>query len=365
MRLQTISVELGERRYPILVGKNAIAEAGRLAAPLCQGERAVIISVPLVDGLYGAPLRESLAGSGIPSETVLVPDREGAKTLESYTGVVGKLVKMGAGRGAIMIALGGGCVGDLAGFVAATYMRGVKLAHIPTTLLAQVDSSIGGKAALNLPEAKNMLGAFHQPSFVLSDVGTLKTLPRREVMCGAAELVKYAAILDIRFFEFLEEKRAQLMEMDEEATVRAVCRAAELKAGIVAKDEREQSGLRALLNFGHTFGHAIEAGMEYRGLSHGEAIAVGMAGEARLAEALGMLPGDAVGRLEELLAGYGLPTRLGGIDAERIIGLMGHDKKVAAGKIRFALPDGLGRGAVITDPPREAVKSALKGVIRN
>lgn len=365
MRLQTINVELGERSYPIVVGKNAIADVGRLVAPLSQGEKVAILGVPLVDGLYGASVRESLAECGIASETVLVPDREEAKTLATYTSVVGELLKMNAGRKTTILALGGGCVGDLAGFVAATYMRGVNLAHIPTTLLAQVDSSIGGKAALNLPEAKNILGAFHQPSFVLSDVETLMTLPRREVMCGAAELVKYAAIMDLPLFDFLGDKCASLLELEEGATVRAVCRAAELKAGIVAKDEREQTGLRALLNFGHTFGHAIETCMEYRGLSHGEAISVGMAGETRLAEALGMVSGESVGRLEALLASYGLPTRLSGIDIERVIALMGHDKKVSAGKLRFALPNGLGSGTVVSDPPKDAVKSALKEVIRN
>ncbi len=365
MILQTISVDLGERSYPILIGGRLIVDVGRYVAPLRSEGKVVILAVPLVDDLYGAAVRQSLARCDIPSETVLVPDREDAKTVATYTLVIEELLKMNAGRGTTIIALGGGCVGDLAGFVAATYMRGVRLVHVPTTLLAQVDSSIGGKAALNLPDAKNIVGAFHQPALVLSDTSSLRTLPPREVRCGVAELIKYGAIMDLQLLELLERERESLLRLEDGAVTQAVCRAAELKAGVVARDEREMTGLRTLLNFGHTFGHAVEAAMEYRGFSHGESVAIGMAGEIRLAEALGMVTGDAVERLELLIAGYGLPTRLKGLSRKTLIKLMGHDKKVAASKFRFALPETLGKGTVVSDPPMEAVTNALKGVIQD
>ncbi len=365
MSLHTISVDLGERSYPILIGSRLIPDVGRYVAPLRSDDMVVILSVPPADRLYGPAVRASLARSGIQSETVLVPDREEAKTIATYTRVVEELLRMKAGRGATIIALGGGCVGDLAGFVAATYMRGVRLIHIPTTLLAQVDSSIGGKAALNLPDAKNIMGAFHQPALVLSDTSSLLTLPPREVRCGAAELIKYGAIMDLPLLEQLERERDQLLRLEEGATLRAVFRAAELKAGVVARDERELSGLRALLNFGHTLGHAVEAAMEYRGFSHGESVAIGMAGEIRLAEALGMVTRDTVQRLESIIAGYGLPTRLEGISRKTLIGLMAHDKKVAARRLRFALPEKLGKGAVVSDPPGDAIEEALKGVVKD
>lgn len=363
MSSQSITVDLGERSYPILVGKKLIKDLGRQVAHLYLGDKVAILAVAIVDDLYGQAVRESLAGSGIPSETILVPDREGAKTIRTYQHVMEQFLRMKVGRGSIVIALGGGCVGDLAGFVAATYMRGVRLVQIPTTLLAQVDSSMGGKAALNLPEAKNILGAFHQPSLVLSDVSLLKTLPTREVRCGVAELIKYAAIMNLRLLEFLERERESILGLEEGAMVKAVSWATELKSGIVARDERDQSGLRALLNFGHTFGHAVEAAIKYRGLSHGEAIAVGMAGEIRLAEALGMVSKKDVRRLEALIVSYGLPIRFKGVNHRDLIRFMGHDKKAEAGKLRFALPNGLGNGTIVSDPPKKTVADALRGCV--
>ncbi len=363
--MHTIRVDLGERSYPILIGNGLIAEAGRRVAPLVSDDRVVILSVPPAERLYGDAVRASLAGSGIKSETVLVPDGEEAKTIATYTRVVEGLLNAKAGRGSTIISLGGGCVGDLAGFVAATYMRGVRLIHMPTTLLAQVDSSIGGKAALNLPDAKNIVGAFHQPALVISDTSSLRTLPPREVRCGAAELIKYGAIMDLRLLEHLERERDRLLRLDEDATTRAVFMAAELKAGVVAKDERELSGLRLLLNFGHTLGHAVEVAMEYRGFSHGESVAIGMAGEIRLAEALGMVARETVDRLESLIAGFGLPTRAEGVSRKALIEIMAHDKKVVARKLRFALPEALGKGTVVSDPPMDAINEALKGVVKD
>ena len=363
--MKEIKVQLGARSYTVFVGKETLPLLGQHLNDLVRDDRAVVITVSEVDALYGAAVRKSLLDCGIAPEVVHVADREDAKTLAAYSGVVGKLLEIKAGRGALIIALGGGCVGDLAGFVAATYMRGIRLIHVPTTLLAQVDSSIGGKTALNLPDAKNIIGVFHQPSFVLSDVAVLKTLPPREVRCGVAEMIKYGAIMDLPLLDYLELERDAILGLKEDETINAVCKAVELKAGVVTKDETESSGIRTLLNFGHTIGHAVEAAMGYKGCSHGEAVAVGMVGEMRLAEAIGIASSEDLERLEALVSSFGLPTRLRGIDPGKIIALMAYDKKVDARKLRFALPNGLGNGAVVSDPPREAIIKALKEVTSN
>jgi 3-dehydroquinate synthase len=233
---------------------------------------------------------------------------------------------------------------------------------VPTTLLAQVDSSIGGKTALNLPDAKNIIGTFHQPRLVLSDIDLLKTLPEREIKCGIAELIKYGAIMDRGLLDFLERERDAVMRLEQRAVLEAVASAARLKAKIVSEDEDESVGLRHILNFGHTIGHAVEAATGYEACSHGEAVAVGMAGEARLAVSLGLCAKVEAEKLEGIISSYGLPTRIVGIDPARVMELMGHDKKVSAGKWRFALPRGMGKSIVVSGPPMEAVREAVKGV---
>ncbi|MDD1775781.1 MAG: 3-dehydroquinate synthase [Candidatus Methanomethylicus sp.] len=363
MHLKSITVDLGDRSYPILIGKGLLPHTGNYMEDLLTSRKAVILTVPGVEVMYSPAVRESLAKCGIASEVVRVPDREEAKTLATYTTVVKKLVAMNAGKDTLIVSLGGGCVGDLAGFVAATYMRGIPIIHIPTTLLAQVDSSIGGKAAINLPEAKNLLGAFHQPSLVLSDIGTLATLPQREMGSGISELIKYGAILDLDLLGFLEKERQLLLMINGEAVIHAISRAAELKASIVSQDERESGDLRTLLNFGHTLGHAIESAMKYHGFSHGEAVGVGMVGETSLAVELDLATRDELERLKALIGSYGLPTSLRGVEPSLILELMANDKKIRAGKWRFALPNGLGNGVVVSDPPREKVVSAIRGVV--
>jgi len=361
--LQTIRVHLGQRGYPIKVGSGVIASVGQELSGLSGTSVVAVITVEGIRRLYGTAVEGSIASSGIRPVVIEVPDREGAKTIQTYAEVMGELLAARAGKDALIVSLGGGCVGDLAGFVAATYMRGVRLVHLPTTLLAQVDSSIGGKAALNLPGGKNSIGAFWQPCLVLSDVDVLKTLPQREVRCGLAELIKYGAIMDIRLFEFIEREKGRLNALEREATLRAISAAARLKAKLVSVDEREAKGLRTLLNFGHTVGHAIEAAMEYRGYSHGEAISVGMVAETRLARLLGLCSDDEAERLERIIESYGLPKRLEGVSKEAIVDLMWHDKKVEGGRLKFALPNGLGRGIVVADPPTGTVAKALEGVV--
>lgn len=362
--MRKVEATLGERGYPILIESGILTDAGRELGALGH-RQAIVLTVGRVRSLYGKRLNESLARGGMNSETIEVPDREGAKTIKTYSRVMKELLAMSAGKDSLVIGFGGGCVGDLAGFVASTYMRGVRLVQIPTTLLAQVDSSIGGKTALNLPEAKNAIGTFYQPSLVISDVDLLKTLPEREVRCGVAELIKYGAIMDLGLLGFMEKERDALMRLESEALVEAVATAAGLKASIVSRDETESWGLRHLLNFGHTLGHALEAAMAYKGPSHGEAVAVGMVGEARLAAALGLCTDGEVERLERIISSYGLPTAMGGVDPERLMEIMGHDKKVAAGKRRFALPRGLGKGIVVLGPPEEEVREMVRGVTGN
>jgi 3-dehydroquinate synthase len=365
MRLRSISVRLGERGYRVLVGEGILPLAGRAVAASAESRRAVVITVGKVRRLYGGALEDGLAAGGIECSTVEVPDREGAKTIKAYSKVMEELLAIGAGRDTVILALGGGCVGDLAGFVASTYMRGVELVQVPTTLLAQVDSGIGGKTALNLPDAKNVIGTFYQPRLVLSEIGVLKTLPEREVRCGVAELIKYGAIMDARLLALLENERDAIMSMEGPEVMEAVTWAASLKAKTVSQDERESAGLRTILNFGHTIGHAVEAAMGFEDYSHGEAVAVGMVGEARLAVSLGVCPeGDAV-RLERMISSYGLPTRAKGIKPVEVLALMGHDKKVSAGRWRFALPRGLGQSAVVTGPAETAVLEAVRGVTEN
>jgi 3-dehydroquinate synthase len=363
MQLQVVGVHLGQKSYPILIGSGILPQVGKEVETILGIRRAVVLTVARVRRLYGHSLEASLAAGGIESSTIEVPDREEGKTLETYSKVMKELLAIGAGKDTVIVALGGGCAGDLAGFVASTYMRGVGLVQVPTTLLAQVDSSIGGKTALNLPDAKNIIGTFYQPSLVYSDVDVLKTLPSRELRCGVAELIKYGAIMDLGLLDFLERERDALMHLKQPVVMEAVVSAARLKVKIVMEDETESMGLRTILNFGHTIGHAVEAATGYEGCSHGEAVAVGMLGEARLAVSLGLCTKGEVERLERIISSYGLPTRIRGINPATVIELMGHDKKISVGKWRFALPRGLGKSIVVSGLPMEGIFDAVQGVV--
>ena len=360
--MQTVMVNLGARSYPVYIGHGILPKLGGLVRSIGAGDVVALVTAPPVRRLYGKAAEETLLKEGINPEVLEVPDGEMAKTPEVFMEVVGGLLALNAGRGPLIISLGGGCVGDLAGFVAATYMRGVNLVHIPTTLLAQVDSSVGGKVAINHPDAKNLIGTVYQPRLVLSDTALLKTLPPREVGCGMAELIKCGAMLDYRLLESLESDRDDLLRLDGTRLEEVVSTAVRLKAGVVMGDELDYGG-RMLLNFGHTIGHAIEAATAYEGYSHGEAIALGMVAEAKISRALGLMSETEVERLKELISTYGLPTRVNGVTPESITQLIAHDKKVKSGRWRISLPKKLGEGTVVEDPPREVVLSAIREVI--
>jgi 3-dehydroquinate synthase len=310
--------------------------------------------------VHAPELQRLLDSVGIAQELATVPAGEASKSLAQVARLYEHMLRLPADRHTTVVALGGGVIGDLAGFVAATFARGVSLFMIPTSLLAQVDSSVGGKVGINLPDAKNIVGAFHQPAGVWIDVAMLRTLPDRELRCGLAEVVKYGVILDEPFFERLERSVEPILAGDPESLGAVIARSCELKADVVTKDEREETGLRAVLNFGHTVGHAIEAVEGYDGrFRHGEAVAIGMVAEARLAQHLGWIGPDVVDRIERLLAAFGLPTAINGLDHDVLLAAMTRDKKNRAGKIRFVLPRRIGR-VELTDVEEADIRRMLR-----
>lgn len=348
MELNRVRVELGERSYDILIGGGLLARAGELLQPLGLGKRGVIITDANVRKAYGATLRRALKRAGFETQFLTVPAGEESKSLRQANRLFGKLPALGLDRQSFVIALGGGVVGDLAGFVAATYLRGLALVQVPTSLLAQVDSSVGGKTGVNLPQGKNLVGAFYQPRLVIADTDTLKSLPGRELRAGFAEVIKHAAIRDADFFAWLEREHKRVLSLEPDAVAHVVRRCCEIKAEVVSADERE-SGLRAILNFGHTIAHAMEALTDYVGLLHGEAIAMGMVCASYLSvRRAGMTSAEAA-RLRSLLESVGLPVRLGdNYELPELFEAMRLDKKALAGKLRFVLLKRLGE-AVVSD----------------
>ncbi len=342
-----LTVGLGDRAYPIHIGTGLLARAGELLGAQSL-QRAVIVTNAVVAAHHLAPLQAALRERGTQVDVVMLPDGETHKNLSTLNDLLTRLLELRAERGTTLVALGGGVVGDIAGFAAAVYQRGMPLVQVPTTLLAQVDSSVGGKTGVNHPLGKNMIGAFWQPRAVLIDTACLATLPDRELRAGLAEVIKYGAIRDAGFFAWLEANMQALLAKDPEALAHAIRRSCEIKAEIVAADERE-SGERALLNYGHTFGHAIEAAQGYGAWLHGEAVAAGMVCAARLSEPVcGFDPADTQ-RLTRLVAAAGLPTAPPKIAPERWLELMRRDKKVEGGAMRFVVLDELGRARVRAD----------------
>jgi 3-dehydroquinate synthase len=337
----SIDVELGERSYPIVIGSALLGGGFDLGEHLA-GEDCLVVSNETVAPLYLDRLREDLEGRSVQS--ISLPDGEAWKTLDTVSRVLDSLVAARANRDTTVIALGGGVVGDIAGFAAACYMRGVALIQVPTTLLAQVDSSVGGKTGVNHSEGKNLIGAFHQPRIVLIDTDTLGTLPDRELSAGLAEVIKHAAIADVGFFAWLEENIGALRQRDAGALAHAIRRCCEIKARVVAEDEREH-GRRALLNFGHTFGHAIEHCQGYGEWLHGEAVAAGMMMAARFS----CLPEADIARLDALITAAGLPTAPPAAGADAMREAMGLDKKARGGRLRFILLRALGDAYVTAD----------------
>jgi 3-dehydroquinate synthase len=357
MSLCQLEVELGARRYPIRIGPGLLADADALRA-LAPGRHVLIVSDENVARHHLAPVAAAFAER--PHRVVLLPPGEQEKTLACFGELMHELARLQASRDVTLIALGGGVVGDLTGFAAACWMRGVRFLQLPTTLLAMVDSSVGGKTAVDLPEGKNLVGAFHQPVAVIADTATLATLPDRELRAGLAETLKYGAIADPAFFAWIEAHAAALLARDSASLVQAIETSCRHKATIVARDETEQ-GDRALLNFGHTFGHAFETAGGYGGLLHGEAVAVGMLCAARLSAALGRAPAADADRLQRLLERLGLPTAVpAGSDPAALLELMRLDKKALSGRLRLILWRGIGAAEIIDEVPEAAILDVLR-----
>ncbi len=358
--MQTVDIDLGDRSYPIVIAGDAFNQAATYAQ--CpKAALALVVSNETVAPLYAAQLQAALAVHYPKVQMVVLPDGEAYKHWETLQTIFDALLQSGADRKTVLFALGGGVVGDMTGFAAASFMRGVPFVQVPTTLLSQVDSSVGGKTGINHPLGKNMIGAFYQPPRVVCDLNTLDTLPPRELSAGLAEVIKYGPIADMQLMDWLESNIDALMARDKTALAHAVRRSCEIKADVVSKDERE-ADLRAILNFGHTFGHAIEAGMGYGVWLHGEGVGAGMVMAAELSQRLGMVDAAFVQRLRRLIERAGLPVRGAILDATdnagRYLELMRHDKKSQAGAIRFVLIDGPGK-AVVREAPDALVREVI------
>ena len=348
----TVHIDLGERSYPIVIGTDLLGNPATYAA-LPNAAAALIVTNTTVAPLYAEALRSALAPKYSFVHTVVLPDGEEHKNWQTLNLIFDALLGHGCDRKTVLFALGGGVIGDMTGFAAASYMRGVPFVQVPTTLLAQVDSSVGGKTAINHPLGKNMIGAFYQPQLVVCDLATLDTLEPRQLSAGLGEIIKYGPIADMAFMDWLEANMDALLARDRPALAHAVRRSCEIKAWVVGQDERE-AGLRAILNFGHTFGHAIEAGMGYGAWLHGEGVGAGMVMAAELSRRLGLVDAAFAQRLRSLVQRAGLPLRGAQLDAGdnagRYLELMRVDKKSEAGEIRFVLIDGPGQATVRAAP---------------
>ena len=357
--MQTLTVGLAERSYPIHIGSSLLQRTAELLLPHLPGKRTVIVTNTTVAPLYLDRLQSNLERQGVRCSSIVLADGEQYKNADSINAIYNELLSSRSERGTPLIALGGGVIGDMTGFAAATYLRGVPFIQIPTTLLAQVDSSVGGKTGINHPLGKNMIGAFYQPRVVLADTDTLDTLPDKELSAGLAEVIKYGLIRDVSFLEWLEANMDKLRQRDKAALQQAILRSCQNKAEVVAADERE-SGERALLNLGHTFGHAIENGMGYGVWLHGEAVAAGTLMAAELSRRLGWLNEAEVQRVRTLLERAGLPVMAPALGADKYLQLMGLDKKVVAGKMRFVLLKAMGHGVIAEDVPEALLRETLE-----
>ena len=359
--VETVHIHLGDRSYPILIG------AGLLSAPstwadMPKGSSALIVTNTTVATLYAAAVQAALGPHFAQVHVLALPDGEAHKGWEALNQIFDVLLTQACDRRTVLVALGGGVVGDMTGFAAACYMRGVPFVQVPTTLLAQVDSSVGGKTAINHPLGKNMIGAFYQPERVICDLGTLQSLPGRELSAGLAEVIKYGPIADMAFFDWIDTNLDALLQRDPQALAYAVQRSCEIKAYVVGQDERE-SGLRAILNFGHTFGHAIEAGLGFGEWLHGEAVGCGMVMAAQLSHRLGLVDAAFTERLTALIARAALPTVGPDLGVEAYLHHMRVDKKAEAGDIRFVLIDPPGT-AVVRGAPDALVSEVVQACCR-
>jgi len=368
--IERVPVALGARTYDILIGEGVLADAGRYIRPLLRHPRVIVVTDEQVAPLHLAPLQQSLEESGIDHRVIVLPAGEQTKDFAHVETLTTRILDAGVERATPLIALGGGVIGDIAGFAAAITLRGLPFVQIPTTLLAQVDSSVGGKTGINTRHGKNLVGAFHQPSLVLADIGVLDTLPRRELLAGYAEVVKYGLIGDAAFFAWLETNGAAVLAGDRTARRHAIKTSCQAKAAIVAEDETEK-GVRALLNLGHTFGHALEAETGYGdALLHGEAVAIGMVLAFALSARLRLCPADDAARIKRHFADVGLPTGLGrniktaSWGVARLLAHMSKDKKVQSGKMTFILARGIGKAFIAHDVPESDVRAVLEDFLR-
>ncbi|MBI5723586.1 MAG: 3-dehydroquinate synthase [Planctomycetes bacterium] len=359
--MRKIPVNLGDRSYAVRVGPGLLDELGRTVASLPHAGRAVVICDSNVAAIYAGTAQKSLAKARVAGEVLMFPAGEESKVLPVYCRLMDEVLGLTPpiDRNTVVVALGGGVTGDLAGFVAATALRGLRLIQCPTSLLADVDSSVGGKTGLDHPAGKNLIGAFHQPAAVLIDVNTLTTLDRRQLLSGLAECVKHAFIRDETLLDFIEARTADILACQTDTMAELIERNVRIKAAIVSADERE-SGVRAHLNFGHTIGHAIETSVGLGNITHGQAVALGMVAACKIAVTRGMAPPAALVRLEGALDSLGLATRENGLDARQLLPAMRHDKKARAGKLRFVLPTAIGEVAVVDDVTEAQINQAIR-----
>ena len=358
---QRVDVALGNRSYGIVIGSGLVDDITSFVRAAGYSARGMIVTDTNIAPLYAAQTAELLARAGIRAEVVSVPAGESAKSLTQANELFTRAIEMGLDRKSPIIALGGGVVGDLAGFVAATYMRGVPFIQMPTSLLAQVDSSVGGKVAVNHPHGKNLIGAFYQPDAVFMDLDLLRTLPVREIATGLGEIIKYGVIADAAFFAWLEEHRDDVLALTPTAASHMIARSCEIKANVVRQDERE-GGLRRILNFGHTIAHAIEKETGYTRYRHGEAVAIGMIGAAQISEEMGLLSATDRLRMVELIHTMRLPLMAEGVSPDAMYDDLFHDKKTVDGRIHWVLAEDIGRVCVRSDVPEEIVRENILGL---
>lgn len=358
-----VEVALGDRTFYVHVERGAAGDVARYLPEGSAFTKAFVVSDENVAALYAEQVKQSFLKAGVPMSSAVIPAGEAEKTLARVEYLYHEMIRAGLDRKSLVVGLGGGVTGDIAGFAAATYMRGIAVLQVPTTIVAQVDSSSGGKTGVDLPEGKNLVGAFHQPVAVVADPETLSTLPRREVLAGLAEVVKHGIIRDEEYFRLLEENGSTLSDVKSllakaDLAERVILRSVEIKAGVVAADERE-AGLRAILNFGHTVGHALESLTGYEKYRHGEAVAVGMVAEAAVAVEMGRASEETVSRIKDLLEAIGLPTGPDGASASAAIEAAGRDKKTVGGRLRLVLPSEIGRVELVEDIDPEILMKAL------
>jgi 3-dehydroquinate synthase len=357
--MEKIRVELAERSYDISIGWNILDKIGEAVKSFGLSPKISIVSNPTVFSLYGKRVSDSIKKAGFDVIAVIIPDGEEYKDLLWVQHIYDELLKDKLDRLSALVALGGGVIGDITGFAASTYMRGISYIQVPTTLLAQVDSSVGGKTGVNHKLGKNMIGTFWQPRLVWIDVEALKTLPKRELLAGLAEVIKYGVILDEGLFDFIETNREKILSLESNSLIHIIKRSCEIKAEVVSKDERE-SGLRSILNYGHTIGHAIETATEYKRYLHGEAVAIGMYLEARLSQMLDLISRKQLFRIKDLIDSYGLPSEVpADLDINRIFSSIQLDKKAVAGELKFILPEKIGKVRIHKGVTEKSIRKAL------